>query len=96
VIPSVPDVQVAPVLPRNDRLIALFLLGTVAVSPLLLRVFGVSATVFGWPLLFVYMFVVWAALVLLTALDVERRPPEKPKKDRGAGGAVTGTTAPAG
>ena len=75
-IPSVADVAAshashAP--HRNDRLIALFLLGVVAFTPPLLRVFGGSATVFGWPLLFIYMFLIWAVVVVLIAVDVESR-----------------------
>jgi len=83
VIPSVPEINLHHAQPRTDRLIALFLLGMVFFAPPLLHVFGVSATVFGWPLLLIYVFVCWAALVLLTALDVERRHDVKPKKDKG-------------
>jgi hypothetical protein len=72
-IPSVPTLPTPPAPPRNDRLVALFLLGVVLFSPLLVRIFGVSATIFGWPVLFVYMFVAWAVVVALIALDVECR-----------------------
>ncbi|MDR3516410.1 MAG: hypothetical protein P4M00_11370 [Azospirillaceae bacterium] len=59
---------------RNDRLIAVFLLGLVAFSPPLLRVFGIAATVFGWPLLPVYVVAAWLGLILLVGVIVERRP----------------------
>lgn len=86
-IPPMLDIPVAAVPPRNDRMIALFLLGSVAFSPLLVRMFGVSATLFGCPLLFVFMFAAWAGLVLLIALGAERRPPDKPKRDKGSASA---------
>jgi hypothetical protein len=63
--------------PRNDRLVALFLLGIVLFTPPLLRVFGIQTTVFGCPLMFVYIFVAWTILVALIALDVERRDQAK-------------------
>ena len=82
-IPTVPEATLHHAQPRSDRLIALFLLGMVLFTPALLHVFGHSATVFGWPVLFVYVFVCWVVLVLLTALDVEGRSEDKPKKDKG-------------
>ncbi|MEI6987661.1 MAG: hypothetical protein WCK65_16220 [Rhodospirillaceae bacterium] len=82
-IPSASETQPPPARSRNDRLIALFLLGGVFFSPLLLRVFGNATTVFGCPVLFVYVFAAWAVLVLLTALALERRTDEKNQQDRG-------------
>ncbi len=68
-----------PPQPRNDRLIALFLLGVVLFTPPLLRVFGTDLTIFGCPLLFVYIFLAWALVVTLIALDIERRnEPKRP------------------
>ena len=55
-----------------DRLIALFLFGLVAFNPPLLRVFGVDGTVFGVPLLYVYALGVWAAVIGLSAIFLER------------------------
>ena len=87
-IPSVADVAAshashAP--HRNDRLIALFLLGVVAFTPPLLRVFGGSATVFGWPLLSIYVFLFWAVVVALIAIDVEFRGEERKRRPEGKG-----------
>lgn len=56
----------------SDRLIALFLFGLVAFNPPLLRVFGVGETVFGMPLLYVYALGVWAAVIGLSAVFLER------------------------
>ena len=72
-IPSVSDLSLPQPHQRNDRLIALFLLGAVLFMPPLLQVFGSGASVFGCPLLFVYIFTTWAILVALIAIDVERR-----------------------
>ncbi len=50
------------------RVAALFVLGAVLFSPLLLEIFDFpGATVFGVPLLFFYLFSSWAILVALTA-----------------------------
>ena len=62
----------APKVPRTDRLVALFLMAAVAFNPPLLRVFGAGDTVFGWPLLYVYMFAVWGGVIVLSALHLER------------------------
>jgi hypothetical protein len=56
----------------GDRLIALFLLGALLLSPPLLAIFRVDALVFGIPLLFLYLFFAWALLIVLLALAVER------------------------
>jgi hypothetical protein len=69
----------------SDRLIALFLLGALAISPPLLAVFRADAFVFGMPLLFVYLFSAWALLVGFLALVIEARraemPPDPPAED---------------
>ncbi len=56
----------------HDRLIALFLAAAVLFNPPLLRVFGAGDTVFGWPLLYVYVLGVWGGVILLAALHLER------------------------
>jgi hypothetical protein len=62
----------------SDRLIALFLLGVLAISPPLLAVFRAEAFLFGMPLLFVYLFGAWALLVGFLALVIEARRAEMP------------------
>jgi len=57
---------------RSDRLVALFLLGVVLFNPPVLRAFGATETLFGWPVLYFYIFVAWAVVIGLTALAVER------------------------
>ncbi|MBP2293158.1 hypothetical protein [Azospirillum rugosum] len=56
----------------TDRLIALFLFALVAFNPPLLRVFGAGDTLFGLPLLYVYVLGVWAAVIALSARLLER------------------------
>jgi hypothetical protein len=57
----------------GDRLVALFLFGCLALSPPLLAIFGTDAFVAGIPLLFLYLFAVWAVLIVLLALIIEAR-----------------------
>ena len=57
----------------RELLIALFLLGVLLLSPPLLIVFNQATSLFGVPALYLYVFVVWAALIALVALAVERR-----------------------
>jgi hypothetical protein len=60
-----------------ERLGALFLMGTLLISPPLLAVFRGDLLVAGVPLLFLYLFAAWALLVGLLALIVETgREPE--------------------
>lgn len=51
---------------------ALFLLALVLFSPWLLRIFGGEGAVMGWPVLYLYLFGAWAAVILLLALHMER------------------------
>jgi len=62
---------------RRDRLVGLFALGVVLFNPPVLRLFA-GATLFGWPLLFVYLFCAWVALTAMVALTVERRRRRSP------------------
>ena len=62
-----------------ERLVGVALLGAVAWSFPLLHLFGGPETVLGVPLLLVYLFLVWGALIGLTALAL-RRPPRDPPR----------------
>ena len=57
----------------RERLTALFMLGALLLTPPLLLVFNHATRVFGVPALYLYLFVVWAVLIALVALAVERR-----------------------
>jgi uncharacterized membrane protein len=49
----------------NWRLVGIFLLGCVVLSFPVLTIFNVKALVFGFPLLYIYIFTVWIILILL-------------------------------
>ena len=57
----------------GDRLFALFLFGCLALSPPLLAIFRADTLVASIPLLFFYLFAVWALLIVLLALIIEAR-----------------------
>lgn len=56
-----------------DRLAGLILAACVLFNPPVLRAFGVPAAVLGWPLIWVYIFTVWAAVIACAALLLDRR-----------------------
>jgi len=56
---------------KSQRLVALFLLGTLAFNYPFLALFNIGATLFGIPLLYAYIFAGWAGLIALIALTVE-------------------------
>ncbi|MBI3710213.1 MAG: hypothetical protein HY246_21420 [Proteobacteria bacterium] len=58
---------------QADRMIALFLLAVLAFSPPLLSLFDADTLFIGMPLLFVYLFAAWAAVVGLLAIAIEGR-----------------------
>jgi hypothetical protein len=58
---------------KGQRLAALFLLGFLLFNYPLLTLFAGSIHVLGVPLLYVYVFAVWALLIGLMALVVEKR-----------------------
>ena len=64
---------------RRDRLIGLFILALILFNPPILTLFG--GTVFGWPALYIYLFVAWALIIAGVAVVVERNAP--PTDERG-------------
>jgi len=59
--------------PRAQRLVALFILGCLLFNYPILSLFNVSATAFGVPVLYAYIFAAWALLVALMAYVIEVR-----------------------
>lgn len=57
---------------KAQRLVALFLLGVLLFSYPLLSLFNTAVTVFGIPLLYAWLFGVWAALIVAMVVVVER------------------------
>jgi len=58
---------------QGQRLVALFLLGWLLFSYPLLSLFNTGGTLWGIPLLYIYLFGVWAALIAAMILVIERR-----------------------
>jgi hypothetical protein len=58
---------------KGQRLIALFVLGCLLFNYPVLSLFNVAAAVFGVPVLYAYIFVAWALLIVLMALAAETR-----------------------
>lgn len=58
---------------KAQRLAAVFLLGCLAFNYPLMALFNRPEPVFGVPLLYVYVFVVWPLLIALLALVIERK-----------------------
>ena len=59
---------------RGQRLVCVFLLGAVLFNFPILALFNVGSTLFGIPILFAYLFLAWAALILLMYLVIEQSP----------------------
>ena len=58
---------------KGQRLVALFLLGVLLLNYPLLNLFTAPSVVLGIPVLYAYVFAVWALLIALMALVVEKR-----------------------
>jgi len=58
---------------KGQRLVALFLLGFLLLNYPLLNLFASAGQVLGIPVLYAYVFTVWALLIGLMALVVEKR-----------------------
>jgi hypothetical protein len=58
---------------KGQRLVALFLLGFLLLNYPLLNLFAGSGQVLGIPVLYAYVFAVWALMIGLMALVIEKR-----------------------
>lgn len=56
----------------GEGLFFLFLLGVFLFNPPLLSIFDVPRQLFGVPLLYIYLFACWGALLLLVAIIIEK------------------------
>lgn len=67
---------------RRDRMIGLFVAGMVLLNPPILDLVG--GMVSGWPVMFLYLFGVWALLIAGVAMAVHGggAPPEAPDRSR--------------
>ena len=66
---------------RRDRLIGLFILAAILFNPPILNLFG--GTVFGWPALFIYLFVAWGLIIAGVAVVVEHNASSDERGNRG-------------
>jgi hypothetical protein len=57
---------------REQRFVALCMLGLLLFNYPILALFNVPGTLFGIPALYAYIFIAWAALIALMGLLVER------------------------
>ena len=60
----------------HERLVALFLLGALLFTPPLIAVFNSATRFLGLPVLYLYLFATWAAVIALAALTMERATPD--------------------
>jgi len=61
----------------GERLIALFLFGVLVFTAPLMTVFNTRSLFLGVPILYFYLFLVWALLIGLLALIVEAAAPDE-------------------
>jgi hypothetical protein len=57
---------------KNQRLVAVFLLGVLLFNYPLLALFNRAAEAFGIPMVYAYIFCAWALVIGLLALVIER------------------------
>lgn len=72
----------------GERLFFLFLIGVFLFNPPALSIFDVPRQVFGIPLLYLYLFACWGAMLLLVVFIIERwsGPDEAPDTREDAAG----------
>lgn len=58
---------------KGQQLLALFFLGSLLFNYPMLSIFSTHGMVFGIPILYIYIFISWAAIVGLTAIAIEWR-----------------------
>ncbi len=63
---------------RTDRLLALVLIGVLALNYPLLSLFRHTTLLFGVPGLYLYLFLVWGLFISLTALIMEHKAASTP------------------
>lgn len=64
--------------PKNEKLIALFILGLLAFNYPLLALFSKPTLCFGLPTLFFYLFLFWGGFILMLALVMGKRKKTRP------------------
>ncbi len=57
---------------RGQRLAAVFLFGAIALNFPILRLVSARGALFGIPVIYLYLFLVWAVVIALMAAVIER------------------------
>ena len=60
---------------KGERSLGIFALGLLILNPPLLSIFSVEASLFGLPLLYLYLFGAWGLLIALIALNARSSTP---------------------
>lgn len=58
---------------RTERLVVLAVIGVLALNYPALSLFAYGGLVFGFPVLYLYLFLVWVGLIVLVAAIIERK-----------------------
>jgi len=66
----------------TERLVAVFLFAVLVLNPPFLLIFDIPAQVAGIPVLYLYLFSIWAVLIVILALVVERSKLEPDDEQR--------------
>ncbi len=74
----------------KEQLVALFVLGALLLLPPLIVVFSQPVRMLGTPVLYLYLFVAWAALIGMTAAIVRRIDKTSSGDESGPGSDVPG------
>lgn len=59
---------------QNERLIGVFVIGVIVLNYPILSLFSKIRLLFGVPVLYLYLFLIWALFILGVAVTVERSP----------------------
>ena len=62
---------------KSKRLVALFLFGFVLLNYPILSLLNINITIFGFPLLYIYIFSIWGLIIFLSALVMSRSKEHK-------------------
>jgi len=70
----------------GERLVALFLLGLLLFNPPILNLFSTDQVWAGIPVLYIYIYASWLAVIVMAGLTIERtrepdRGPDQPRGD---------------
>lgn len=62
---------------RSERSVGLFAIAFLALNFPILSLFGRGSALFDVPVLYIYLFVLWALLILLSCVSLRQRKPDR-------------------